>query len=196
MQEAKSHILGQGCPVCRYDKVAEKKTIPVDEILQRCIEVHGDRWGYNWEEGSYRNTRTKMPIECDEHGTFFQSLVKHLSGQGCPSCASVGFDPSKPGYYYVHKILNSEGDVIYYKGGISGDWERRMHELELSLPKSLSIENENVIFFEDGHEARRIESQILKLSKEINIKAPPRNFDGGHELFLMSPFEFAVDLFS
>ena len=196
MQEAKSHILGQGCPVCRYESVAEKKTIPVETILERCKEIHDNRWTYNWGPGDYKNTRNPMPITCEDHGVFYQTMTKHLAGQGCPSCATVGFDPSKPGYYYVHEILNLAGDVVYYKGGISGDWERRLAELKSGLPNSLSIENVAVVYFEDGKDAREIESTILRIAKELNVKAPPRSFDGGHELFLLSPLEFALEQFS
>ena len=134
LARSKSHILGQGCPICRYDVISEKRRIPLEQILQRCKEVHGERWGYDWKGNEYKNTNSKLPINCEEHGIFFQSVQKHLAGQGCPSCAvNVGYDPSKPGYYYVHEILNSDGDVLYYKGGISGDWERRLSELSSGL---------------------------------------------------------------
>ena len=54
------------------------------EILERFIEVHGDK--YDYSKVNYVNIKTKVCIICPEHGEFWQSSENHLKGKGCPSC--------------------------------------------------------------------------------------------------------------
>ena len=86
--QASVHLLGLGsCPECRYVKTAESRRIPMPEILERCIEVHGTKYEYPWDESQYKSTTDKMPIVCKEHGTFEMTPMHHYDrGQGCTKC--------------------------------------------------------------------------------------------------------------
>ena len=110
---------------------------------------------------------------------------------GCPACAPTGFQPDKIGYYYVHSVCNFNGEVIMYKAGISNDWKRRLRQLRRKSPKELLIKPYEVIDFEIGQEARDLETTLLRMAAEEGWKAPPRDFDGGHELFLENPLDHA-----
>ena len=86
--QANVHLSGKGsCPECRYVKSSESKRIPMREILDRCIEVHGDRYEYPWDESEYKNSTTEMPIVCRKHGEFSMRPVNHYGReQGCVKC--------------------------------------------------------------------------------------------------------------
>lgn len=42
----------------------------------------------NFAQNVYENTKTKVCIICPKHGEFWQTPNSHLSGKGCPKCAS------------------------------------------------------------------------------------------------------------
>ena len=79
-QEANSHLRGQGCPKCKY----EKQTSSTEEFIQKAHKVHGDKYDYSKVE--YVGALTKVCIICPEHGEFWQIPSAHLRGQGCPKC--------------------------------------------------------------------------------------------------------------
>lgn len=108
---------------------------------------------------------------------------------GCPACAKSGFDPSQSGYYYVLAILNEDEDVIAYKGGISGDWERRLKQLQKGLPDHLKLRHVEHELFESGYDAQELETTLLRVARQEGWKAPQRDFDGGNELFIINPLE-------
>lgn len=55
-----------------------------DIFIQRCKEVHGNRYDYSKVE--YVCSKSKVVIICDEHGEFEQTPNLHLSGSGCAKC--------------------------------------------------------------------------------------------------------------
>jgi Zn finger protein HypA/HybF involved in hydrogenase expression len=107
---------------------------------------------------------------------------------GCPSCADYGFQAGEPGYYYVLKILNNTDDLLYYKGGITSSIDRRMRQISLRLPSYLKLVLHNYIEFDIGQDARDLETMLLSV---FEIRAPKRDFQGGSELFLSDPLEYA-----
>lgn len=78
------HLMGQGCPMCRYEKVSKKRRSCTDEFFSKAKEVHGDRYNYSLVE--YINYHTKVKIICPKHGVFEQTPAIHLRGGGCPKC--------------------------------------------------------------------------------------------------------------
>jgi hypothetical protein len=101
---------------------------------------------------------------------------------------NTGFNPHAPGYYYVNRILDQGGNLLYYKGGISRDWEGRLIELRAGLPNHLEIDHLEHILFELGGDAQQLESQLLATE---HIRAPRRFFPGGTELFSTNPLDYA-----
>jgi ribosomal protein S27AE len=197
-QEAKSHATyGQGCPKCRYVKSAAGIRLNFDEILKR-LETRrqetGKHYRYpNLTAETYTSASHKYEIVCpDCNRTFQQTLAKHIDRrQGCGACSTTGFQPDQLGYYYVHKILNESGDILMYKGGISGNWQQRLQTLRRGIPDHLTMELHEVIEFEIGQEALDLETTLLRMAAEEGWKAPSRKFDGGCELFLENPLDHA-----
>ena len=55
------------------------------KFIEKSIKKHGDKYDYSKVE--YINNRTKVCIICSEHGEFWQTPNKHLSGRGCSKCS-------------------------------------------------------------------------------------------------------------
>lgn len=179
---------GSNCPFCSGNDVcfstslssthphlheiwSEQNTESLDNIS------HGSKEKYYW-------------ICTKGHDEYLQSPKSKIQqSSGCPNCANTGFQPNKPAHYYVHKIINVEtSDTLYYKGGISNNWERRMTQISYTLPKHMKIINIELIEFDLGIEAHRLERFLLETDE---LRAPSRSFDGGHELFISNPLNYA-----
>lgn len=80
------HLIGQGCPKCRYTKSSAALRRPIETVIEKFKSVHGDKYDYSLIT-EYKNTNEKLPIICKEHGVFYQSYNNHYNGkQGCPVC--------------------------------------------------------------------------------------------------------------
>ena len=63
------------------------RKITTEEIIQRIVEVHGDK--FDLSRLVYVNCRTKVEIICKEHGSWKTKTEQLLRGQGCPQCGLV-----------------------------------------------------------------------------------------------------------
>jgi len=185
-----------GCNVCGVRKTAEALRNSKDEVIERCLEVHDSKYSYPWEDVEYENAHTIMPIICPEHGLFEQNIANHMYRESdCPSCAQTGFDPTKPGTYYVIEIRNEEGDVILYKGGKTGHIERRLRDHQLLFSKheithSWRLHLLETMDYKIGIDAEKLETRLLKVH---DLRAPNIK-DVSSELFLHNPLEYARDM--
>ncbi len=78
---------GDGCPQCGDIAGRKKCTLTKDEFLQRCKEVHGNK--YNYSKSIYVKGNQKIEIICKEHGSFWQQSLSHLQGHGCYECGVI-----------------------------------------------------------------------------------------------------------
>ena len=138
---------------------------------------------------------------CAECGHEWKTSPNHrVDGEGnaksgCSVCAQTGFDPSKPGTYYVIEIRNEEGAVILYKGGKTGDIERRLsnHKRRFSKHQRSSgwtLQLFETVDFEIGMDAQNIEGMLLGAA---DIRAPHIE-DLSSELFLHNPLDYAREM--
>ena len=63
------------------------RKLTTDIFVARASFLHNNKYDYGLV--TYSTAKTKIPIICPEHGTFWQTPDKHLQGQGCPLCAST-----------------------------------------------------------------------------------------------------------
>lgn len=84
-QKAGAHLNGYGCTPCGYRDLSNATRCTQDEIIQKFINVHGNRYNYN--DVSYTIYNAYVKIICKEHGIFNQTPHAHIVGQGCPQCA-------------------------------------------------------------------------------------------------------------
>ena len=83
-QEALSHLSGCGCLDCGIIKRARTQSLTTDIFIDNAKKIHGDK--YDYSKVQYFNAKTKVNIQCNEHGKFRQMPDTHLSGCGCPKC--------------------------------------------------------------------------------------------------------------
>lgn len=57
------------------------------DFVIRARDVHGD--SYDYSNTSYTTAKAKVEIGCPVHGAFYQTPSDHLSGCGCPVCATI-----------------------------------------------------------------------------------------------------------
>ena len=58
--------------------------IKPDRAIEKCKEVHGDKYDYSLVE--YKKVTDVVKIICPIHGIFEQTIRQHYRGQGCPLC--------------------------------------------------------------------------------------------------------------
>lgn len=86
-QLPKVHLKGAGCPKCADERGSQKlKQRNAKSFQQRAQAVHGDLYGYKHVE--YLGYKKDVVLTCKIHGYFSLKPVKHLQGQGCPTCSS------------------------------------------------------------------------------------------------------------
>lgn len=85
LQSCENHYSsGAGCPECGLEQMIEKQSSDINEFTTKAREVHGGK--YDYTQGIYVNSKTKLTIICPEHGCFNQTPNDHLDGHGCPKC--------------------------------------------------------------------------------------------------------------
>jgi Zn finger protein HypA/HybF involved in hydrogenase expression len=61
------------------------KKLTKEIFIERSIEKHGSIFDYS--KVIFKNTKTKVEIICNDHGSFYQPPGNHMMGQQCPSCS-------------------------------------------------------------------------------------------------------------
>ena len=84
LQTPKTHLRGQGCPICKNNLIGKKLSSSTKEFIEKARKIHGDKYGYS--KVVYINNSTPVIIICPEHGEFLQTPQAHLSGHGCAKC--------------------------------------------------------------------------------------------------------------
>lgn len=93
-QTPRKHLLGQGCPKCRYEKSAASHTHSTERFIAAAKGLWGDE--YDYCETVYVKSSENVKIICHkkyangkEHGAFLMTPENHLNStckQGCPKC--------------------------------------------------------------------------------------------------------------
>lgn len=105
-QTPSNHLRGAGCSLCTKGL---NRRLAVDDVLRRFAEVHGNLYDYSLM--NYQGTKQLVEIVCKEHGSFWQTPEKHMSGHGCPLCAKNHMDTKES---FVEKARKVHGDLYDY----------------------------------------------------------------------------------
>ncbi len=79
-----NHMKGQGCPECGRIARTTSQRYSSKEFIKSVQAIHGNT--YDYSEVDYVNSKTKVKINCSEHGAFYMKPNSHFNGQGCPKC--------------------------------------------------------------------------------------------------------------
>jgi hypothetical protein len=192
MAKGRDRARGSGCSPCNRGGLrSDGSNSMVNTHLLLAKELLPNEHGT--PDTLIAGTNKILPWKCSSCEFEWETTGAHriYDETGCPKCAIHGFQPHLPAQYYVHEIRNIMGDIIYYKGGISGDWMDRLRHLKSHLPDHLKYNNIEVIFFNLGKNARIFEKKLLAIEE---IRAPQREFDGGTELFIENPLKYAHEI--
>lgn len=84
-QTPNAHLCGKGCKQCGIDKRTNVLKSTREEIIAKCIEIHGNK--YDYSKAIYNKYNTPFEIICPEHGSFWQTPSNHINKkQECPDC--------------------------------------------------------------------------------------------------------------
>ena len=120
-QTPNSHKRGNGCPKC----AGKQKTI--SEIINDFSKIHGNRYDYSLVK--YKKSNEKVNIICTEHGTFKQTVSKHLNNQGCPICRE------SKGEKEIRKLLESKNINYISQKTFQGCKYKKHLPFDFYLPK-------------------------------------------------------------
>lgn len=103
-----NHLSGKGCPICGKIKNIENNTMTTEEFINRCHNVHGDK--YDYSNTVYNGWGNKFEYICHkqfsngkEHGIIKQLPSVHLLHKcGCPICGNI--------------ISNAENEIAKFVG--------------------------------------------------------------------------------
>ena len=131
------HLSGQGCPKCRYDKIASKRRLTIDEVIKSFKKVHGDKYDYSLIT-EYKNNSQKLPIICPDHGLFWMSHNNHVAGKDCPVCGKkklVDFHKSRrlSNEEVKKRIIAAHGDKYIIPDDMG--YTCNMSKIKLICPK-------------------------------------------------------------
>lgn len=127
--------------------------------VQKDLENRADGSSLVRVEGSGAWVTRTIHLHCDEHKSYQVSVQNFLYGGGaCPSCATNGFDPSKPAHLY---ILRAYSDNLEFTGyGIAGDVDARLKMHRRNLKRDGFLISEIETFALQGDNALTLERRI------------------------------------
>ena len=196
------HVLNrQGCAKCGRISAAKKQTLPLEEVLQRCSELHGDKYDYSRIKEGVK-TKDHVTIGCkrspEKHGTFSITLSSHLHQiSGCGKCAIEHRFFGKrtvqeyresgehtPALLYLIECCSETKDEKFYKIGITKKEQVELRYRSKSMmPYKYKVIKEKCLELADAYEK---EQNILEKLKEYKY-VPKRTFDGRTECLKENP---------
>ena len=105
-QKPSAHLMGQGCPECRY----QSNGYTTEEWVEKAKSIYGDKYDYSKVE--YINSDTRVCIICPKHGEFWMKPTSHMKGHECPKCQHRSFPLTTE--EWVERAKKVHGDKYDY----------------------------------------------------------------------------------
>lgn len=203
-QNVQTHLNGKGgCPKCKADAISNAFLKTNENFITDARITHGELYNYDLVE--YKNSKSKIVIQCKVHGKFQQIPNDHLLGCGCPKCA---FEISKGNYNKTLADRNKEqykqekcdlyllefnnDDEKFIKIGISKEFNVRHTVLERnSKCKIINLD----VLSTNLYDAIIIEKDLIDTYKTSKYK-PSHKFPGHTECFSIGIVEDILKVFS
>lgn len=109
LQTPNNHLYGYNCIMCGDESKSVNGRIKHDDFISRSILAHGNI--YDYSKAKYSRMHDEVIIICREHGEFFQTPHKHISGHGCHEC---GGSRKKTLDEVIKKFTDAHGDRYDY----------------------------------------------------------------------------------
>ena len=153
----------QGCQLCGYKTISEKKKTDLDSLIEKFNIVHGNK--YNYSKVEYINTSVPITITCPIHGDFSQTPHSHLLGHGCPKCGVRLSKAENEIYKYCQSLFSDE--IIQGDRSVINPFE-----LDIYIPKTkVGIEYHGLIWHSTKYRKdKNYHLKKLNTCKEKSIK--------------------------
>ena len=147
LQSPTNHLNGNGCPVCKKERLHQLFSSSTDEFIKKANMVH--HFKYDYSNCVYKNNKAKVIIICPKHGEFKQLPLNHLSGKGCPSCNESKLEKE------IKELLNENGIEYIYQWHLP--WSK-YYSLDFYLPQhNIGIECQGIQHFEERFKNQALE---------------------------------------
>lgn len=163
-QSPSKHLIRQGCPMCKDDKLRyynnKVKSDCSNNFIEKAQIVHEKE--YDYSKVNYIDSKTNVCIICKKHGEFYTTPNAHLRGNKCPKCSleiknkNLSDDRykfiwkavQKHGYKYDYSKVSyvrskSDVEIICRKHG--SFWQRPNNHLSGSICPTCAKENIGLI---------------------------------------------------
>lgn len=168
-----------------------KYNIPTQEeaeiiLTQVCMKKNATykNFLYNGSSSKLYLTCNKCNIDWDTAS--YSAFVN--TDSGCPNCSEHGFKPNEPGYYYIHKIYNTENLHVGYKNGIANNLIKRYKQ---QLYKNYYKPEKYKSFFSaKGIHVQKLEKYISEVHDNLLYYFPKSLYeDGNTETFHKNSYD-------
>lgn len=190
MQVASDHLKGSGCPICSKNK----SKLTTSNFIERASLKHNNF--YNYDNSYYIDSKTKVEINCPNHGSFLQLPIVHIRGQECPKCADekrINFSRTdfsnkyKIGYLYIVNLQH--GNEQFIKIGITGIANIKRRFCNISY-YNMTILNS---ITDEADKIWNLEKFLHKNLKQFQYN-PLFNFKGYTECFTLDVLNYIPEL--
>lgn len=180
-ESTKSNLVRGSVP-CGCAKNPRWSKQQVNIITRRLCEKEGYEF-LGFPEG-YKNQRSKFEYNCHTHGKQIVSYNDFVNkGSRCPSCATHGYNLSKPGFLYVTNWINNDKDTNeFFKIGITNFLEQRIKQ---QARKASYKPHQLIVFkFLDGSIPQKLERLTKPYRQDMShpIITPEEFGDGTTEI--------------
>jgi hypothetical protein len=148
-----SVLAGAGCPSCAGNARLSEDVIN-ERVFKRKIQI---------VEGTFKSSAQKATWRClvgRNHQNWDANVGSVLSGVGCPSCATYGFDERKQAHLYL-LLIGTEIDPIGIKCGITNnDPKDRLGQIKRKSKERIALISSWT--HDSGSFIRKLEQSILE----------------------------------
>ena len=148
-----------GCPKCGNIATASKLSKTREDFIEDAIKVHGDK--YTFKDTMYKNSTTRIKVNCRKHGMFEILPSNLLQGYGCPKCRCNYSKEENEVANFIGE-LNIESEKIKLENG---------QELDIYIPdKKIAFEFDGLYWHCELKKDKYYHSKKTSYCKEQGIR--------------------------
>ena len=98
-----------GCPKCGIEKSCTRSGQYIDNLddfIKQSNIIHDNK--YDYSVSIFKNLKTKIKINCIDHGVFEQTPSDHLFGQKCRGCAGILHRRTQDSFIQEAKLFHGD----------------------------------------------------------------------------------------